>query len=404
MNELKIFDNPEFGKIRTLEISGEAWFVGKDVAEILGYENSSRDINRHVDEEDRKIITSQNYQNGTFEVPTRGLIIINESGLYSLILASKLPTAKRFKHWITSEVLPSIRKYGSYNVSENPNVSLVTITPELAEELLKYNIGNRHINQANINRIAADMLTGNYKLNGETIKFYDTGELADGQHRLLAAVKAGVPFQTYIIRGIKKETLPTIDCGKSRNVADTLNMIGCHVQAKIIPAMNFYFNRGMKLTANQIQCLWEKYEDKFTVLCDILSGSHHDYILSQRDVRAFLIHLFISENWLESDVRSFVDGLKNKPTRETTHEMTGYYFRTWYDRKVHNKLHDSKVCGEKSKGNVTLDALCTVADGYKSNKIVKTFKWKNQSESVLQSGYTLAQSQFATLELKKSEV
>lgn len=108
MNELKIFENPAFGKVRVVEQGGEPWFVGKDVAEILGYQNGSRDVNRHVDEDDR-----QNYQNGTFE-SNRGLTIINESGLYSLILSSKMPKAKEFKHWVTSEVLPAIRKTGGY--------------------------------------------------------------------------------------------------------------------------------------------------------------------------------------------------------------------------------------------------------------------------------------------------
>lgn len=92
MNNIQVFNNPEFGDIRTVEIDGEPWFVGKDVADNLGYQNGSRDINRHVDEEDR-----QNYQNGTFK-SNRGLTIINESGLYSLILSSKLPSARRFKH------------------------------------------------------------------------------------------------------------------------------------------------------------------------------------------------------------------------------------------------------------------------------------------------------------------
>lgn len=110
--ELQIFENPEFGKVRVVEKDGQPWFVGKDVAEILGYTNGSRDINRHVDEEDRQVI--QNYQNGTLEIPNRGMIIINESGLYSLILSSKLPTARRFKRWVTSEVLPQIRQTGGY--------------------------------------------------------------------------------------------------------------------------------------------------------------------------------------------------------------------------------------------------------------------------------------------------
>ena len=97
MNEIFNFHGQE---VRTLTIDDEPWFVGKDVADILGYQNGSRDINRHVDEEDR-----QNYQNGTFG--NRGVTVINESGLYSLILSSKLPQAKEFKRWVTSEVLPA---------------------------------------------------------------------------------------------------------------------------------------------------------------------------------------------------------------------------------------------------------------------------------------------------------
>lgn len=114
MQNLQIFKSEEFGEVRTVTIDNEPWFVGKDVAEALGYQNGSRDINIHVSEEDRKILTAQNYQNGTFEIPNRGLTIINESGLYALIFGSKLESAKRFKHWVTSEILPSIRKHGGY--------------------------------------------------------------------------------------------------------------------------------------------------------------------------------------------------------------------------------------------------------------------------------------------------
>lgn len=108
MNELQIFKSPEFGQIRTLTIDGEPWFVGKDVADILGYQNGSRDINRHVDADDKRkeMITDGKQLKET--------ILINESGLYSLILSSKLPTAKQFKRWVTAEILPAIRKTGGY--------------------------------------------------------------------------------------------------------------------------------------------------------------------------------------------------------------------------------------------------------------------------------------------------
>lgn len=108
MQELEIFKNEEFGEIRTLMIDGEPWFVGKDIADILEYRNGSRDINRHIDEEDRRksMIFDGNQNKET--------IIINESGLYSLILSSKLPNAKKFKRWITTDILPTIRKTGGY--------------------------------------------------------------------------------------------------------------------------------------------------------------------------------------------------------------------------------------------------------------------------------------------------
>lgn len=110
MNELKIFDNEEFGKIRTVTIDNEPWFVGKDVADNLGYQNGSRDINRHVSEDDRiKDMIFDGNQN-------KETILINESGLYALIFGSKLESAKRFKRWVTSEVLPALRKTGSYEM------------------------------------------------------------------------------------------------------------------------------------------------------------------------------------------------------------------------------------------------------------------------------------------------
>ena len=127
MDNFKIFKNNEFGSIRTIETNGETYFVGKDIAEALGYDNTSKAIIVHVDEEDKNILKSQN---GTLEnVPNRGLQIINESGLYSLILSSKLSTAKKFKRWVTKDVLPNIRKHGAYAADEllnNPDFAIAT--------------------------------------------------------------------------------------------------------------------------------------------------------------------------------------------------------------------------------------------------------------------------------------
>lgn len=126
MNELTQF-NFENHEVRTLLMNGEPYFVGKDVADTLGYQNGSRDINRHVDEEDRlKTMAFDGNQN-------KETIVINESGLYALIFGSKLPSAKKFKHWVTSEVLPQIRKTGSYKVPQ----TYVEALRELADQTEK---------------------------------------------------------------------------------------------------------------------------------------------------------------------------------------------------------------------------------------------------------------------------
>ena len=113
MNELKVFENPEFGEIRTVTIDGEPWFVGKDVAAALGYQNASKALSDHVDEEDKL------NNNSLLSLGQRGGWVINESGVYSLVFGSKLPSAKQFKRWVTSEVLPSIRKTGAYGLPQD---------------------------------------------------------------------------------------------------------------------------------------------------------------------------------------------------------------------------------------------------------------------------------------------
>lgn len=119
MSELQIFVSEEFGEIRTVMIEDEPWFVGKDVAEALGYERTADAIRQHVEEDDK----------GVGEIPTPGgkqkMTIISESGLYALIFGSKLESAKRFKHWVTSEVLPSIRKNGFYNMNMSTEMKAV---------------------------------------------------------------------------------------------------------------------------------------------------------------------------------------------------------------------------------------------------------------------------------------
>ena len=128
MNELQIFQNKEFGEVRSLVINNEPWFVGKDVAEALGYKNSKNAVPTHVDEED-KLSTQIEYTG-----QKRNVTVINESGLYSLILSSKLPNAKKFKRWVTSEVLPTSRKTGSYTKVPTDPRELLMLTIKAHEQ------------------------------------------------------------------------------------------------------------------------------------------------------------------------------------------------------------------------------------------------------------------------------
>lgn len=178
MNELQVFKNQEFGEIRTLAIKDEPWFVGKDVAEVLGYTNPQKALRDHIDEEDKTL-------NESFTVNGTKGILINESGLYSLILSSKLPKAKEFKHWVTSEVLPTIRKTGSYSVhmtdyqkmmmetrAENVRIRKAALLNRIADQ---YNGTFKQVLQAH----ATKELTGEYLLPLPEVgqKTYSAGEI-----------------------------------------------------------------------------------------------------------------------------------------------------------------------------------------------------------------------------------
>lgn len=163
MLDLTVFTNEEFGEVRTLMIEGEPWFVGKDVVDILGYRNGSRDINRHVDEEDkRKIMLFDGNQD-------KETIIINESGIYSLILSSKMPNAKKFKRWVTKEVLPSIRKTGGYKVPTSPAEQIKLLATgfsdhesriENLEQNMVIDYGQQQTLRKHVNRVVLDALGG----------------------------------------------------------------------------------------------------------------------------------------------------------------------------------------------------------------------------------------------------
>lgn len=182
MNELQIFSNPEFGSVRTLTIEDEPFFVGKDVATVLGYSNTKDALARHVDEEDARgsgITTPSGIQT---------MKVINESGLYSLILSSKLPTAKKFKRWVTSEVLPKIRKTGMYateQLLDDPDLAIRAFQA-LKEEREKRKVLELKNAELQPKAIFADAVTASATtiLIGDLAKILKQNGIEIGQKRL----------------------------------------------------------------------------------------------------------------------------------------------------------------------------------------------------------------------------
>lgn len=145
MNDLQIFNHPDFGEVRTVTIDDEPWFVGKDVAQVLGYQNPSKAILDHVDAEDKL------NNDSLLSLGQRGGWLINESGLYSLILSSKLPGAKEFKRWVTSEILPSIHKHGAYMTPETLQAAILNPDTmiQLCQQLKNEQEKNRELSVTN---------------------------------------------------------------------------------------------------------------------------------------------------------------------------------------------------------------------------------------------------------------
>lgn len=180
MNEVKIFNSREFGDVRTVTINGEPWFVGKDVAEALGYSNSRDALTKHVCSEDK----------GVAECDTLGgkqkLGIINESGLYALIFGSKLESAQRFKHWVTSEVLPAIRKTGGYQMQAPQGKELLALAVLEAQKTIEAQ--NEEIERMRPKEIFADAVSTSHTsiLIGELAKLLKQNGVDTGQNKLFA--------------------------------------------------------------------------------------------------------------------------------------------------------------------------------------------------------------------------
>ena len=200
---IKIFNNAEFGEVRIFDKNGEPWFVGRDVCNILGYGNPRDAISRHIDEDDKGVVKSDTLGGN------QNLTIINESGLYSLILSSKLPNAKRFKHWVTSEILPSIRKHGMYATDElinNPDVFIQVLQELKAERERKVALEA----QAEANRpkiIFADAVAASHNsiLIGDLAKLIKQNGVDIGQKRLFEWLRNN----GYLMKSGASYNLPT---------------------------------------------------------------------------------------------------------------------------------------------------------------------------------------------------
>lgn len=214
MGELKIFENSEFGSVRAIEMNAEPWFVGKDVAERLGYENPQKAIRDHVDEEDKKmgernVTPSVKDSLGREQYP----VFINESGLYSLVLSSKLPSAKAFKRWITSEVIPTIRKNGAYMTAEkleeallNPD-TLIKLATDLKQEREQRIAAEAQIKEDKPKVIFADAVAASQTsiLVGDLAKLLKQNGINMGQNRLFAYLRDN----GYLMKHGSRKNMPT---------------------------------------------------------------------------------------------------------------------------------------------------------------------------------------------------
>jgi anti-repressor protein len=198
VNEIQIFENAEFGQVRTVVIDNEPWFVGKDIATILGYKDTSDALKKHVDEEDK--LTRRFADSGQ----NREMYIINESGLYALVFGSKLPSAKRFKHWVTSEVLPTIRKTGGYRVPMSREELMALALKEADKALAEK---NQQISEMKPKALFAEAVSASHTsiLVGDLAKLIKQNGYDIGQKRLFAWLRDN----GWLIKSGASKNMPT---------------------------------------------------------------------------------------------------------------------------------------------------------------------------------------------------
>lgn len=257
MNEIKIFENEQLGKIRVVEIDKETWFVGKDVAEILGYTNNRKAIIDHVDNDDKTDGVTIRDSIGRKQRPT----LINESGLYSLILSSKLSTAKDFKRWVTSEVLPAIRKTGGYIVNEDIFIeNYLPFADESTKSMFKLNLQiitqqNKIIaNQKEELKHQADVIEG----------FTDNITLADKRSR--------------ISQIIRYNTLSPIEVGKRWNLLYKEFEIKYHINLEARMISDKYRNINPKNKIDLIQRGLDMINELYEIACKLFESDYNNLL------------------------------------------------------------------------------------------------------------------------------
>lgn len=228
MNDLQIFNNEEFGQIRTVTIDNEPWFVGKDVAEALGYSEPRSAVSKKVDDTDKGV--------AEMETPSgkQNMTIINESGLYALIFGSKLDSAKRFKHWVTSEVLPSIRKNGNYQMMKQESSELspqLQMLQGLLDQMKETEIANKKRDRqiALAQETAEKAVETTERMKGEIISPFDNWRDDINKKVRQISIASGIPYQGLFtslysdLEHIGRCDLST----RQRNKRDRMERAGC---------------------------------------------------------------------------------------------------------------------------------------------------------------------------------
>lgn len=267
---VKIFENPEFGKVRTVVVDNEPWFVGKDVADILGYVAARNALRDNVDEEDKTVVQMTDIQDCTSDVlpdHMKGskITIINESGLYSLIIRSEKPEAKRFKRWITSEVLPSIRKTGGYSIKKEVKIPDVVEGEERVKSIMAVAKGLQELLKASDASVAAYINKGIEPMNLPPIEYVPSKGVKFSATALLKQFGRKESINLFNARMEELGYLATKQRKSTSSKSGFKNF-------KCLTEKGLEFGENMVSPHNEKETQPHYYENRFQELLDILFG------------------------------------------------------------------------------------------------------------------------------------